>query len=333
MPRSPAIFVDLGTTNCRAWLVGEGRAIAKETAAVGVRDTAREGSKQKLHDTLRELIESLAGKSEEPPRVAVAAGMITSSLGLAEVPHVAAPAGLAEIASAVREHRFPEISALRFLLVPGVRTGDLGPGESSIGTADLMRGEETLCLGLIELGLVRGPATVLNLGSHWKAIRIDGQNRIAGSVTSMSGEMIHAMQDGTILASAVPPGRPTKLDPRWLDLGMREQRRAGLPRAMFCVRLLEQAGKGTAPQRMAFLVGAFIAADLANVMSEGAVAIVGTSALARAWKHALCGSNPDVRVVSEEQAEQALLAGLGLIMDQCSRANDRPRDGMTKRGK
>ncbi len=43
---------------------------------------------------------------------------------------------------------------------------------------------------------------------------------------------------------------------------MAEQRKSGLARALFCVRLLDQQGETTAEQRMAFLVGACIASDL-----------------------------------------------------------------------
>jgi 2-dehydro-3-deoxygalactonokinase len=311
-----AIFVDLGTTNCRAWVVSGGRILARGQAGVGVRDTARDGSPRKLHDGLGGLIEQLTRQSNAQPSMVLAAGMIGSSLGLTEVPHVSAPAGLAELAAATRRHEFPKITALPVYLVPGVRTGQLAGGENDICGADIMRGEETLCLGLIDRGIIRRPATLLNLGSHWKSIRIDDQGRVAGSVTSLSGEMIHAAQTTTILASAVPQDRPSLLDEEWLDAGMREQRRSGLPRAMFCVRLLAQAGKGTAEQRMAFLIGAFIGADAANIAPHTSVAIVGTAALARAWQHSLRNSQVVSAVVSEQDAEQALVAGLQMILDR-----------------
>ena len=54
-------------------------------------------------------------------------------------------------------------------------------------------------MGLVANGLAPLPGVVLNLGSHWKAISLDENGRIVSSVTSLSGEMIHAVQTTTIL--------------------------------------------------------------------------------------------------------------------------------------
>ena len=193
-----------------------------------------------------------------------------------------------------------------------------------IGEIDVMRGEETLCVGLIALGMLRGPAVVLTLGSHWKAIRIDEQGRIASSVTSMSGELIHAAQTRTILASAVPVDRPTSVDRRWLEAGIEEQRRSGLPRALFCVRLLEQKSDGTPEQRLSFLIGAFIAADLDGLIDKGTVSgdhrvvITGGSAVAEAWRHALSLASINADTLTESHSEQGLLAGLRCVVEAAS---------------
>ena len=64
--------------------------------------------------------------------------------------------------------------------------------------------------------------TLLNLGSHWKAIGLDAQGRIAASVTSLAGELIHVAQTETILASSVPHERPQGIDRPWMESGMRE---------------------------------------------------------------------------------------------------------------
>ena len=96
MSGAPACFIglDMGTTNTRAWLVVDGRIAATARASVGIRDAAVAGSAALLHSTVARLVLDLG--SEAPPgtapRCIVAAGMITSAQGLAEVPHVAAPA-------------------------------------------------------------------------------------------------------------------------------------------------------------------------------------------------------------------------------------------------
>lgn len=321
-----AIFADVGTTNARVWLVRDGAVLARGQAQVGVRDTARDGSNRKLRETLKSLIDAAVAEGGADPSVFIAAGMIGSAFGLAEVPHVPAPAGLAELAAGTRRFAFPDVTPLPVLIVAGVRTGTFAGDPSAVCDADIMRGEETLCAGLMAAGIVSPPATVLNLGSHWKAIAIDGAGRIAGSVTTLSGEMIHAVQSSTILAGAVPPGKPAELDDVWLREGMREQRRSSLARALFCVRLLEQSGKGSAAERMAFLVGAFIAADIAALFTPrvggsvdgGPVLLVGSGGLAAAWKAALAPVGVEASVVAEPQAEAALLTGLARVLDACA---------------
>ena len=309
-----AVYVDTGTTNSRVWLMRGDTILAKAEAHVGVRDTAKDGSAARLRSALRELIEGVRAQSEVAPVCVSAAGMITSSLGLAEVPHVAAPAGIAELAAATRSHGFPDVTDLPVLLVPGVKSGQMPCELATVAESDLMRGEETLCAGLILTGLAKLPATVLNLGSHWKAIRLDGEGRISASVTSLAGELVYAAQTQTILASAVPHERPATINFDWLEAGMRQQRQTGLSRALFCVRLLEQSKQGSTENRLSFLIGVFLADDLdalsARRILTDSVVIVGSGSLAEAWQYALAQVEIQSQIISGEQSERAMLAGL-----------------------
>ena len=322
-----AIFVDMGTTNSRVWLIRGHEILARGSKMVGVGDTARDGSTTRIQSALKKLIKDVQtqidnASSQDLPRYIAAAGMIGSSLGLAEVPHVSAPAGLREIADASRWFHFPEITDLPFLVVPGVCSGPTGISSDSLADVDVMRGEETLCIGLTELGLVRPPAVVLNLGSHWKAIELAKDGRIQSSVTSLSGELIHASQIQTVLASSVSKEWPAKISTRWMEEGMKEQRRSGLPRALFCVRLLELTGKGTAQDRFSFLVGAFVAADLDALVARGIlvenipVVISGNEAIAETWREALHERSLPAKVLTMDETEKAFLAGLRSILRQ-----------------
>ena len=250
------IAIDAGTTTSRAWLVADGIMRAAATVPVGVRDTARDGNPHRLFEGLRDLVISVRGQSSACPTLIAAAGMITSSLGLKELVHQRAPAGAVELASGSVELQLPEISDLPIILFPGVRSGAWFQ-EDDVESTDMMRGEETLCIGLA--GVRPGQRlTVLNLGSHWKAIQVDAQGRVTGSWSTLSGEMLHAVMTQTILASAVPAGRPESLDEEWLARGAEMHSRHGLSRALYAVRLWEvQAASHVTPeQRLAFLVGA-----------------------------------------------------------------------------
>jgi 2-dehydro-3-deoxygalactonokinase len=314
------VCVDTGTTNTRVWLTQGDQIVARAQTGVGVRDTARDGSSARLRNALRELIarvraEAINAGLAQSPSCVIAAGMITSPLGLAEIPHVRAPAGLSELAASTQRHSFSEITDLPILLIPGVRSGPLRCDPETVGNADVMRGEETLCLGLNALGLFDAQSTLLNLGSHWKVIKLDQEARIASSLTSMTGELIHTAQTQTILASSVPNERPTTIDQTWLEAGMREQRSSGLARALFCVRLLEQGSDSAPEQRLSFLVGAFLASDMDAMISggwlssESKVVVSGGGVISEAWRNALAKLSIQAILLSESEVEGALLAG------------------------
>lgn len=313
-----AIFIDTGTTNTRVWLVRGDEILAYQTAMIGVRDSAREGSTAKLRTILRELI--LAVQEHEKARCVIAAGMITSSLGLMDVAHIVAPAGLRDLADATKSYSFPDVTDLPVYLVPGIRSGATTCDFNSVSDVDVMRGEETLCAGLVASGLATLPCTVLNLGSHWKAIQIDVEGRVQSSITSLSGELIYATQTNTILASAVPHERPVTIAYDWAVAGMREQRDAGLARALFCVRLLEQKSECSAEERLSFLIGAFLASDFDGLRKRGvlsskqSVRITGGGALANLWQEVLATHQIISRIVTIEETETAMLTGLRAIL-------------------
>ena len=317
------VGLDVGTTNSRAWLVTGGRIVAGERAAIGIRDAAAAGGGQVLHEPLRALIDRvrLAGQEDggrmPAPIAVVAAGMITSNLGLREVPHVEAPAALEDLVSGTDRLHLPDVNALPLLLIPGVRSGGIHLPAESIAEADVMRGEETLCAGLLARGLLRPPGAVLNLGSHWKIITVRDDGRIGGSVTTLAGELLHAAQTRTVLAGSVPGGRPAELDPEWATAGAAEARRSGLERALFCVRLLEQRTEGSAEQRLAFLAGCFVGSALsrwAEILTRSeAVVVTGGGVIGDFVARTLLEEGCRVRRLSDGEVEASTVAGLDAL--------------------
>src|ERR1700738_1013120 len=324
-----AIYVDLGTSNTRVWLMRGQAILTRVTKPVGVSGTAREGSKKRIRTTLKESIEDVLNQTKDAscqPTCVVAAGMMASPEGLHELPHVSAPAGIRELAAGARWFEFPEITNLPILLVPGVRTGPVAVTSSTLGESDVMRGEETLCLGLSVLGVIAPESLVFSLGSHWKAIRLNAEGQIQSSITSLSGELIRAAQTRTVLASSVSSDWPEEFDYDWLAAGMTQQRRSGLSRALFCVRLMGLADEGTAADRFSFLVGGFIADALDALMAQGIltantqVAISGNQATARACQAALAQMSIRAVVLTTEEIEKGFLAGLGTVLSQAIRS-------------
>lgn len=310
------IAIDAGTTNSRAWLVKKGVIASSHSVPVGVRDTARDGNASRLIAGLHDLIESVRNSVSTPPDLIAAAGMVTSALGLREVPHLVAPVGPTELAAGAVKLHLPEVSELPIVLFPGVRSGAWF-AEEDVESVDMMRGEETLCLGLVQNGHPR-PLTVLNLGSHWKAIQVDRDGRIASSWTSLSGEMLHAVILQTVLASAVPAGRPEAFDPEFVERGMEMFRRHGMSRSLFAVRLWEvqAAARATPEQRLSYLVGVFVAEALDAFRRAGyfsgseAISLIGQGAVVEAWKLALEAIGVRPKPIDAAAVESAFVAGI-----------------------
>lgn len=305
--------------------------IAREFSPVGIRDSAREKSPKIIHEGLHALIVRLRevrSRHCRPTHIA-AAGMIGSSLGLTEVPHVIAPAGFDELSAAAQWHRFEHISDLPILVVPGVRCGPTNPRIEQIESVDVMRGEETLCAGLVALNVVSRSDVVLNLGSHWKAIQLDAKGRVSSSSTSLSGELIHATQQHTILADSIAMNWPDRLSLEWLKSGMELARQSGLARTLFCARLLDLSHTGTSENRFAFAVGAFVASDLDALRKRGAlssqhkISILGSKALSEAWQFGLSDAGVPSATIDSGTVENAFLTGLRLILEKARHSLDR----------
>lgn len=327
------ICVDMGTTNTRGWLVVGKKIAARQSAPVGVRDSARTGNTNIVRRTLKGLFRKLQSEGQSlghEPELILGAGMITSSLGLMEIEHVAAPAGEQELARSMRALASPQIIELPIWLAPGVRTGPSQPKIADLSDMDMIRGEETLCVGLERMGMLRPHSTLLNLGSHWKAITLDDSGRIASSFTTLSGELIHAVQKHTVLSSALPQERFAELDAHWLNEGRAQQGSSGLSRALFCVRILEQKFKLTQLQLSSFLLGAVVGSDLAalrknNKLGEKIV-IAGSGAAAEAWKRFLEAEDQVVEICDLQRIEAAFIAGL-LRLEELRRVASFDRSG------
>ncbi|WP_149193317.1 2-dehydro-3-deoxygalactonokinase [Luteimonas suaedae] len=318
------LVIDGGTTTTRVWAVDGDLVLARGSAMIGARDSARDGNNGRLVGAVRDLLiaasaEADARASRWDPRYVVAAGMITSPLGLVEVPHVEAPAGVDELARNVRTLSLPEASPLPILLVPGVRCGPLQPGLSDLAEVDVMRGEEVVCLGLVRTGQLPRPGLALSVGSHWKRVEVDADGRIASCTTTLSGELLHALRTQTVLAASVDAALPPRLEAGDLDAfraGMRERARSGLPRAAFCTRLLERVAGSSARSRLLFLLGVVVDETLAHwrdAVVGRTIALLGAPVLCAAWHEALADAGSQGVVIDAADAESAFIAGATAI--------------------
>ena len=197
--------------------------------------------------------------------------MITSNVGLCEVPDVIAPAGTKELARGLTMSRMEAVVEQPIWFVPGIKNNvpevDLGTYEAM----DIMRGEEVEVFGLIEKLKLQGPAIFVLPGSHSKFISIDAGNRVTACLTTLAGELLDIITGHTILAGALGLSFAQEFDEPTLLEGARCANRVGLGRACFSVRILELFSATNANQRANFLLGAVLATDLTALKNSSAL--------------------------------------------------------------
>jgi 2-dehydro-3-deoxygalactonokinase len=299
-PEIWAIALDGGTTNTRARLLHGSRIVATARRGLGVRDTvlgdphqsaAPETASKSDQDSsptasgpphrdrlvraVSEVIAEVGRPLLDPAEatavgarleILVAAGMLSSEVGLFARPHVAVPAGLDDLARGVAVVSLPEVAAMPIHVVPGVRT-PAAEGPDGWFEADVMRGEECETLGayaaLAADGRV-GPGqwpVFLWPGSHTKLVEVDTSGRITRSYTTLGGEMLQAVARHTLLVASLPDPLPDVPDPDAVAAGARAVERQGLGRAAFLVRIAALNQDLDLAARASFWIGAAVTAD------------------------------------------------------------------------
>lgn len=270
------ISVDGGTTNTRLVLIRDGSVLDSERLSVGARDS--------VFNNNVSCAEALAGGisglcrnnrlAEKDIEAAVVSGMICSEHGLCEVPHISAPVNVASLAAAMRPMRFENISDIPFYLVPGVKTFS-GPAE--LCDMDIMRGEETELYGILRKLNVRGGVTVVLPGSHCKIISVEENGELKRFSTTLSGELIRAAAEQTILRDGIRGAYPQSVDDVKLIEGFDYAAEHGLTEALFKVRILQKF-RGYSPDELfAVLCGAILSQDVRAIGNHGGEVLVGGS--------------------------------------------------------
>ncbi len=284
MPK-PLIALDWGTTRARAFLISE-------TGAVLERRIADRGIQSVPSGGYPEAFAELAGdfRKAAPDAAIVLAGMVGSRNGWIEARYVPCPASPAEIAAA----------AIKVDLDAGT-TATILPGLScDDGAFDVMRGEETLIVGL---GLSDGIACLPGTHSKWAEIK---QGRITRFASFMTGEVYGLLRNDSILARLAEA--PSEADT--VEGAARGRtaaaRPGGLLNSAFAARTEVLAGRmgggAVGPYLSALLVGQEIAGAEALFGQGQEIHLVADGALAESYGAGLQARKHSVRVISPEAA-------------------------------
>lgn len=321
------ILIDSGTTNSRIRLVDEEE--VKVTSVikleVGVRNTAIDKNNSKLKRELTQGIQELLKKNDLLPEqisYIAASGMITSNLGIHEVPHVTAPARLKDFiqhAELVKDKSFSNIPCI---YIPGMKNNPPAVGgnplHAEIDGYDVMRGEEVEAYGLLNQLSPSGKGIIVLPGSHTKFILADQDRSLLSCLSTLTGEMLKSISSQTILSSSLHERLIEEVDSASLIEGYQAAQQAGIARSFYHIRLLDLFDKADANQRANYFAGTVLYYDiqaLTTMMEKERdlkwIMVGGTNPLRSAFVDILKHAMEDYPIIEadDEQVELAAVHG------------------------
>jgi len=304
------ITIDGGTTNTRVSLVCENKIVDTIKSNIGAK-MGIENNKL-LKNTVKKGIDEIIRKNnltQGDVTAILASGMITSELGLFALEHIMAPAGIKELAENISTVMLEDVCEIPISFVRGVKKG------TSFKNTDMMRGEETELIGLLEEGSAE--SIYLLMGSHTKLIKTDAYGRIFDFSTMMTGEMVAAITQNTILKSAVSLEN-NQADTEYLIKGYEYCRENGMNEALFKVRILKNLFGEKDVQTYSFFMGILLSGEIDYIRNSGIknVVVSGNKPLKYALSKALSAFDDlDVKTISDELSEQCVSKGLVKIYE------------------
>ena len=299
------LTIDGGTTNTRISLVVENKVVDTQKIAVGARANMEAPNllQNSIRDGIREILRRNQRKESDINRI-LASGMITCEYGLCNLPHISAPAGIEELHQSIHEVCLPEVSSVPFVFIRGVRLSGSG-----LADTDMMRGEETELMGIgkLEAGMYILP------GSHSKLIEVDDRGRIVSFRTELTGEMIAALAEHTILKGSLDLQNVELVEDSLWD-GYCYCDAHGINESLFKVRILKNLFHTTGDEAYSFFLGAVLHDEIRSALTcKASRIVIGGKRQLRESMAYLLKKCTDAEVISlpEEQVEN--LPALGAV--------------------
>jgi 2-dehydro-3-deoxygalactonokinase len=284
------IGIDWGTSSFRAFRIVDAGVTDRIASAFGIMQIAENGFEAHLRQAIGPWL--AAGETR-----ILMSGMIGSRQGWVEAAYLPCPADTASIAEALTQVPF---CGCDLRIVPGLC------GTDTVGTPEVMRGEETQIIGAGATGIVCLP------GSHSKWVRVSACGRIEGFETIMSGEIFAALRKQTILGRMMPEAPH---DNAAFDRGVARSGEPGhLLHHLFGVRALGLFDRLAPEQSASYLSGLLIGHEVRAYLLPGApgsahVTLLGSENLCALYTRAIihCGGT------ASTGPADAAASGLALI--------------------
>lgn len=270
------IAADWGTTQLRLWaMTGEGIALAEARLPRGMGSLVPTD----YEDVLAAAIADWRAKDQVIP--VLVCGMAGARSGWREAPYLEAPCSLSDIAG--RAIQVPTEGALDVRILPGVSL-------ARDGRFDVMRGEETQLLGLIDAEPTFAGIACLP-GTHAKWARL-ADGRLLTFTTFMTGEVFSLLAERSVLRHTVggsEDGWDEAAFAQGVEQGLAAPER--LTASLFTLRAEGLVAGTAAPVLRArlsgLLIGVEIAAATAEIDAGAPVAVIGSGRLGALYARAL----------------------------------------------
>jgi 2-dehydro-3-deoxygalactonokinase len=245
------VTIDCGTTNSRLYIVDiNGKIIIKVSKKIGIRNVAINGDNKILKHGLWTMFDQAlkeTGISTSEIHCILSSGVITSELGLKELPHLWAPCSLDTLAASIVYFKSLDVfpSSIPVYFVRGIKNYYDQDKFSlrNIYILDVMRGEETQIAGLLDDKKIKLPVIVLMLSSHTKLIPIDNEERILGSITTLSGQIYEAIIKETLIGKSIRDedgfDYTGYFNTDIFDVAYKQVTNSGFLRGLMCIRLMD----------------------------------------------------------------------------------------------
>lgn len=302
------IAMDMGTSNTRLWLCEnlEVRHFVKIPIGAGITKTK---GKDFLFAEIKNLITTLLTESNTKicdVEYIITSGMVGSELGLKEIPRIQLPADISSLTKNLQKHTLPEITPIPFLFVSGLKKCE------NTFLLDVMRGEETETIGIIDSLNTDSDFILLLPGTHNKVISVSKDGVITDFYTTMSGELLHTIITNTILSGVVSHQFEPQED--FVLKGAETVKEIGLNAALFKIRVMSLNGIST-DRLSSFLYGCILGEEteiILNSAQNKPVFVGGNEILKRVYS-ILLGEN--AKPVPEEISANATRTGLYKILN------------------
>ena len=289
------IAVDWGSTHLRIYRLGADGTLHKRLRS-GQGTLASRGH---YGEVLRR---ELAGWDEGP---VLLCGMIAARGGWHEMPYLDCPAGIDQIAAGMQRVRPEDFPERELWFVPGLRDA------RTQAVPDVMRGEETQLVGLLEA--VPGGSQLACLpGTH--SIWVDvHERRVMRIRTYMTGELYSLLRGHSVLG-ALMDRDDSRFDGEAFDAGLRRSGEpGGLAHQLFGVRTTGLGGQFRGEALSSYLSGLLVGHELHGALSTGAappahVQLVGSERLLNVYARALAAFGVGVQRHAEDLAAHGLHA-------------------------